>query len=311
MKFVDRIAVLKREPLRAESVKTLQVNIGYRCNMACTHCHVSGGPSRVEVMDEPTVREVIRVVREHKIETLDITGGAPELSPHFRMLVVEARMTGCRVSVRTNLTVFFEQGMTDLPEFFHDHHVDVVASLPGYSEEVVDRVRGSGAFKKSIAALQRLNRLGYGNNAIGADLSLVHNPQSAVAAPDQDLLEKEFKRELDKLFGISFTRLYVFTNMPIGRFGDRLIKTDAYEQYRDRLAGSFNPMTLDRVMCRSLVSVGWDGRLYDCDFNQIIGLAIAPDAPQHVRDFDAALLARRKITMDDHCYGCTAGQGST
>jgi len=311
MKFINKIASLKREPIRAEDVGTLQANLGYRCNMACTHCHVAGAPSRTEVMDERTVREAIRVIRENKIKTLDITGGAPELNPHFRMLVAEATKTGCRVSVRTNLTIFYEQGMTDLPEFFRDHQVDVVASFPAYREDGVDRVRGIGAFKKSIAALQRLNRLGYGSSAMNADLSLVHNPQGAVPAPDQRSLEAEFKRELHQRFNISFTRLYVFANMPIGRFRDHLSSTGSYDAYLEQLARSFNPMTLDSVMCRSLVSVGWDGRLFDCDFNQVLGLAISPDVPQHIRDFDAAALARRKITMDDHCYGCTAGQGST
>ena len=245
------------------------------------------------------------------IETLDLTGGAPELNPHFRRLVSEARKAGKRVIVRTNLTIFFEQGMGDLPEFYRDHDTELVASLPCYLEENIAAVRGNGAFKKSMEALRRLNSLGFGSDTAGRPLSLVYNPGGAFLPPLQSALEADYKRELKDRYGISFTRLYVFTNMPIGRFRDALVKRGDLAQYLDMLASAFNPDTLDNIMCRTIVSVGWDGRLYDCDFNQVLGLGVDPDKPKHVRDFDYDALARRRLTVDDHCFGCTAGQGST
>lgn len=310
-KFQDKIRSLQPEPLLAREIRVLQVNLGYQCNMACRHCHVSAGPGRAETMGGALVDDVLRVLVENPIGTLDITGGAPELNPHFRRLVSEAQKAGKRVIVRTNLTIFFEQGMGDLPEFYRDHDAELVASLPCYLEENVAAVRGNGAFRKSLEALRRLNRLGFGNEPAGRPLSLVYNPGGAFLPPVQSSLEADYKRELRDRYGISFTRLYVFTNMPIGRFREALVKGGAFAQYMDMLASAFNPDTLDNIMCRDIVSVGWDGRLYDCDFNQVLGLGVDPDKPQHVRDFDHDALARRRIAMDDHCFGCTAGQGST
>jgi radical SAM/Cys-rich protein len=297
--------------MRALDLKTLQVNLGYRCNMVCKHCHVSGGPGRTEMMDKATAAEVLRVFRDNPFETLDITGGAPELNPVFRELVMAASEEKRRVTVRSNLTILFEPGMEDLAEFYRDRGVDLVASLPYYLEDGVDRVRGSGTFKKSVEALRRLNSLGYGVAGSGPELSLVYNPQGMFLAPAQSAIEADYRRGLASKFGVSFTRLYTFANMPIGRFREFLVRTGNLEKYLDKLSSSFNPCTLEGIMCRHLVSVGWDGRLFDCDFNQILGLPVTTEACRAIERFDYAVLSQRMIAVDDHCYGCTAGQGSS
>lgn len=309
--FPDKMQSFNRGPLTARGINVLQVNMGYRCNMACAHCHVSAGPGRSELMDGKTVESILRALRENPIATLDITGGAPELNPHFRALIAEARTEGKRVIVRTNLTIFFEKGMDDLPEFYREQGVELVASLPCYLEENVNRARGDGAYHQSIDALRMLNCLGYGDETNALPLSLVYNPGGPFLAPPQGALEADYKRELKNRFDISFTRLYAFTNMPVGRFRDSLARSGMLEQYLGMLASAFNPATLGNIMCRTLVSVGWDGTLYDCDFNQMLGLTLASGAPRHIRDFDFDALSQRKILMDDHCFGCTAGQGST
>jgi len=242
---------------------------------------------------------------------LDITGGAPELNPYFKYLVEEARTIGRRVIVRTNLTVFFEAGMEDLPEFYSENAVEVIASLPHYVESAADRVRGNSAFRKSIKALERLNRLGYGTGSNNGKLNLVYNPPGAFLAPSQKTLEEDYRRELQGKFGISFDNLFVFVNMPIGRFREYLVRTNNLEKYQKQLISAFNPETLDGLMCRYLISVRWDGMLYDCDFNQILGLTLDSKCPQYIGDFNHSQLSRRKIAANDHCYGCTAGQGST
>lgn len=309
--FTEKVSSVKSEPLQALELSALQVNLGYRCNMACKHCHVSGGPTRTELMNAETAEQVLRVLSESAIETLDITGGAPEMNPVFRTLVIEARKAGRRVIVRTNLTIFFEEGMDDLPEFYRDQSVELIASLPYYLEDGVDRMRGSGAFKMSIEALQKLNSLGYGKESSGLQVSLVYNPQGVFLSPSQCTLEAEYKRALKDQFGVSFNHLYTVTNMPIGRFRDFLVSTGTLDLYMKKLTTAFNPMALDGIMCRHIVSIGWDGKLYDCDFNQILGISPSLDAPQHINNFDYPGLARRKIAVGDHCYGCTAGQGST
>jgi len=262
-------------------------------------------------MEEKTMEQVLRILLENPFDILDITGGAPELNPSFRMLVAEANKGGRHVIVRTNLTVLFEEGKQDLPDFYHTQNVELIASLPYYLENGVDRVRGSGTFRKSIDALQLLNRLGYGKESSGLLLSLVYNPQGLYLAPNQSMLESDYKRELKSRFGISFTHLYTFANMPIGRFREFLTRTGNLAMYLDKLSTAFNPMTLDGLMCRHLVSIGWNGALYDCDFNQALGIRTTFDTPHHVTDFDYYRLVRRTIAVDDHCYGCTAGQGST
>lgn len=307
--FYKKVLSVRSGPLSADEVSTLQVNVGYRCNLACKHCHVEGGPSRTEMMDRETADSVLAVLAEHPMGAIDITGGAPELNPHFRYLLTEARRLNKHIIARTNLVVFYEKGMEDIPEFYQKNRVELVASLPYYIEDNVDRVRGNGTFKKCIAALRKLNSLGYGEQG-GLALNLVYNPQGAFLAPDQKILEAEYKKELQARFGISFNRLYTFTNMPIGRFRHFLARTGNLEKYLDKLVCSFNPATLDGIMCRGLISVGWDGRLYDCDFNQALSLPVNV-AGADLRGFDLAALSQRTINVGDHCFGCTAGQGST
>ncbi len=310
VKFEERIRSVRPGPLRSSGIEILQVNLGYRCNMSCTHCHVEAGPGRNEEMDRDTIETVLSVLGENTIGTLDITGGAPELNPHFRYLVEEAKAMGCAVIVRTNLTVFFERRMEGLPEFYSSHGVEVTASLPCHLETNVDRVRGEGTFEKCIKALQRLNALGYADGLSNNKLNLVYNPSGAFLAPPQKTLEDDYRRELKKRFGVLFDHLYTFANMPIGRFRDHLVRTGTLETYMGNLRGGFNPETLDGLMCRHLISVRWDGMLFDCDFNQVLGVPVA-DAPRHIRGFDYSALKDRRTAVGDHCYGCTAGQGST
>ncbi|HYA26856.1 MAG TPA: arsenosugar biosynthesis radical SAM (seleno)protein ArsS [Thermodesulfovibrionales bacterium] len=310
MTFNERILSVRSSPLSANVIDIVQVNLGYKCNMACKHCHIGAGPDRTEEMDKETVDTVLRVATENHISILDITGGAPELNAHFRYLVQEARKIGLHVVVRTNLTIFFEGGMEDLPDFYEANGVEIIASLPYYTEGDVDRVRGKGAFQKSIIALKKLNSRGYGSSS-GKRINLVYNPRGAFLAPPQKTVEQDYKRELQKKFGIVFDNLYAFTNMPIGRFKDYLIISNNCDRYMENLIASFNPLILDGLMCRYLINISWDGMLHDCDFNQILGLKTNSDCPQHIRCFDYRLLSRRRITVGEHCYGCTAGQGST
>ncbi|HTR44274.1 MAG TPA: arsenosugar biosynthesis radical SAM (seleno)protein ArsS [Thermodesulfovibrionales bacterium] len=310
--FGERVLAAQSKPLTACGLKTLQLNLGYRCTMACKHCHVSAGPDRKESMDRETAEMAVSVLKAHDIDTLDLTGGAPELNPSFRRLVRQAKSTGKKIIVRTNLTVFFERGMEDLPEFYRDHDVDIIASLPHYTAASVDRVRGEGAFGKSIASLRRLNDLGYGGGGDARQLHLVYNPPGAFLPPSQAALEEQYRGELLSAFDIVFDRLYAFANMPLGRFGDFLLRTHTYEHYMAMMEKAFNPGTLDHLMCRSLLSVGWDGTLYDCDFNQVRGLTADTGAAlPHLSRFDYDTLSTRRIVTGGHCFVCAAGQGST
>jgi radical SAM/Cys-rich protein len=308
--FSDTVRSLSRDPLTAIGIETLQVNVGYRCNLACSHCHVEAGPARTEVMDSGTIDAVLQALALSPIATLDVTGGAPELNAHFRRLVGSARQFGKKVIVRTNLAVLHEPGMEDLPAFFRDHDVELIASLPCYRQDNVDAVRGRGTFVKCIASLNELNSLGYGQPG-GLPLHLAYNPAGPSLPPHQGTLEQDYRRELGRRHGVSFTTLFALTNMPIGRFQDRLTRSGELDRYRDLLACSFNAATLDGIMCRTLLSVGWDGRLYDCDFNQVLGMTVGPNAPAHIREFRYEALSRRAIRVGDHCYGCTAGHGSS
>lgn len=311
MKFGDKIKGILQQPLRAGRVDILQVNMGYKCNMACIHCHVSAGPGRSQEMDIETVEAVLRALRESDINNLDITGGAPELNPFFRGLVERASGSGIHVTVRTNLTIFYEEGMEDLAEFYSRNCVEVIASLPCYTESTVDGVRGKGAFEKSIRAIREMNRLGYAAGVADRKLNLVYNPSGSFLAPPQKALEEDYKRELFGRYGVTFDSLYTFANMPVGRFRDSLVSTGSLGEYMEKLECAFNPLTLDGLMCRRIISVGWDGKLYDCDFNQMLGLPLDRDCPGTIRDFDRSMVSGRSIAVDDHCYGCTAGQGST
>jgi radical SAM/Cys-rich protein len=263
------------------------------------------------VMEKEIVEAILAVLQAGGIGTLDITGGAPEMNPHFVYLVEEAGKTGCRVIIRTNLTIFFENGMEYLPEFMSSRSVEVIASLPYYTENDVDRVRGKGTFGKCVEALRRLNSLGYGKTSGDKKLNLVYNPGGPFLPPPQKTLEDDYRRELGRRFGVSFDALYTFTNMPIGRFRDYLVRTGGLGKYMEKLVCAFNPETVHGLMCRHLVNVGWDGKLYDCDFNQLLGLTVHSDCPQDIREFDLSHLAKRTVAVGDHCYACTAGQGST
>ena len=308
--FDEKLAAHGLE-LRAAGVETLQVNVGKLCNQACKHCHVDAGPKRTEIMTRETAEQVIAAVRRFRIPTLDITGGAPELNPSFRHLVAEARRLGAHVIVRHNLTVMAEPGQEDLPEFFREQGVEVVSSLPYFLEQQTDAQRGSGVFHKSIEALRRLNAVGYGREGSGLMLNLVYNPVGAFLPPAQEAIERDFKRELLARHGVTFDRLYTITNMPIRRFLDYLRRSGNEERYMRKLVEAFNPATIEGLMCRTLVSVDWTGRLYDCDFNQMLELGVAPGLPQTIADFDPEQFAARPIMTGAHCFGCTAGAGSS
>jgi radical SAM/Cys-rich protein len=298
-------------PIRRKTLDTLQVNIGYRCNQACVHCHVNAGPNRTEMMDSDTMALIPRVLEERSIDTLDLTGGAPELHEGFRELVRAARALGVRVIDRCNLTILFEPDQHDLADFLAEQQVEVVASLPCYSAANVDKQRGDGVFDKSIAALQRLNTLGYGREGSGRVLNLVYNPIGPILPPDQNGLQAAYKRELFEHFGIVFNALFTITNMPIQRFGSTLISKGQFNDYMRLLKENYAAGNLDGVMCRNLVSVDWQGHLYDCDFNQQLGLALPGRGRPHLRDLLEHDLANQSIRVADHCYGCTAGQGSS
>lgn len=300
-------------PLRRRRLDTLQVNLGYKCNQSCLHCHVAASPQRTEMMDAEHAALVLQVLRARGVGTLDLTGGAPELSPHFRGLVSGARALGVRVIDRCNLTILSEPGQEDLAQFLADNGVEVTASLPCYSPANVDRQRGDGVFERSIAGLRQLNALGYGDPATGLVLNLVYNPQGPSLPPPQGPLEADYKRELLQHFGIRFDHLFALTNMPIQRFGSTLVSKGGFTGYMQLLRGAYRPENLDTVMCRSLVSVDWQGQLYDCDFNQMLGLRARLNGARqpHLRDLLAHDPEGEAITVADHCYGCTAGQGSS
>jgi radical SAM/Cys-rich protein len=311
MNFRETVLAIGLESLRADTIQSLQVNLGYRCNMSCRHCHVRAGPLRTESMDKTHIETVLRVLGQNGIGTIDITGGAPELQPHFRYMVEEARRIGCRVIVRTNLTVFCEGGMEGLMDFLADQQVELIASLPWYRKEQAERTRGPGTFEKSIAALQMLNDRGYGKGLTGLILTLASNPGNADLPGSQESLEREFRRELAAGFGITFNRLYALTNMPVGRFREFLLREGKFDAYMALLRDAMNEGTLDGLMCRHQLNIGWDGRLYDCDFNQMIGLGLDSYCPQNIDGFNFAALSKRAIALGDHCFGCIAARGSS
>jgi radical SAM/Cys-rich protein len=298
-------------PLRATGIRVLQVNVGKLCNQTCRHCHVDAGPDRREVMDRATAQLCLDVLAETDIPTLDITGGAPEMNPHFRWLVEQGHALGRHVIDRCNLTILLAPGYEDLPIFLARHEVEIIASLPCYLPANTDHQRGDGVFEKSITALRRLNEVGYGEPGSGLVLTLVHNPVGPSLPPSQDALEDAYRRELSSRYGVLFTRLYTITNMPISRFLDDLLQSGQYDEYMEKLITAYNPEAAAGVMCRTTLSVGWDGRLYDCDFNQMLDIGLATGVPRHIRAFVESLLANRRIVTGQHCYGCTAGSGSS
>ncbi|GAC1448879.1 MAG: arsenosugar biosynthesis radical SAM protein ArsS [Isosphaeraceae bacterium] len=298
-------------PLRASGVQILQINVGKVCNQACRHCHVDAGPDRRESMSRETMQACLDALERGRVPILDITGGAPEMNPSFRWLVAEARTRGAHVIDRCNLTILLAPGFDDLPRFLADHQVEIVASLPCYLAENTDRQRGDGVFDRSIEALRLLNDLGYGRPESGLLLNLVYNPIGPVLPPGQPALEAAYHRELRARHGVEFNHLYTITNMPISRFLEDLVASGGHELYMQTLVEAFNPQAVAGLMCRTTLSVGWDGRLFDCDFNQMLGLPLAPGQPAHIRDFDPERLSRRPITTAPHCFGCTAGAGSS
>ena len=297
--------------LARRTVQTAQVNLGYYCNQSCVHCHVNAGPTRTEMMDEKTATDVLDLVRRFGLTSLDLTGGAPELNPQFRDLVSRARALGASVIDRCNLTVLVLEEQEDLAEFLASHEVEVCASLPCYMEENTDAQRGKGVFSESIQALKMLNALGYGTDD-KLPLTLVHNPIGAQLPPSQQSLEDSFRRQLRVLYGIEFTRLITIVNMPIARFGSTLISQGRLEPYLHTLQSAHRDSNLDSVMCKDLISIDWEGYVYDCDFNQMLGLNCMEAGERvHIRDLDLSQWSGRSIRVARHCYGCTAGAGSS
>jgi len=309
-RFDETVQAQAGGSLDCTGIETLQVNLGLVCNQSCSHCHVGASPSRTEAMDRRTMELVIRAAELARPGLVDLTGGAPELNPGFGWLVEALTAEGHAVQVRTNLTALLTPGLERLPELLMGHGVGLVASMPCYLEENVSAQRGDRAYAGSVEAIRRLNALGYGINP-ALQLDLVYNPGGAFLPPGQAGLEADYRRELGKRFGLSFTRLLTITNMPIGRFWAEMKRARRDEEYLRLLEESFNPGTLDGLMCRHQVSVGWDGTLYDCDFNLALGLPVDLNAPGHVREFDPDALSGRRIVTGTHCFGCTAGCGSS
>lgn len=310
-RFEDCLETAGHRPLSAAGVSIFQVNVGKRCNQVCQHCHVDAGPDRTEVMSRQTMEECLRALEGTEIPMVDITGGAPELHPEFRWFIREARALGRSVMNRCNLTILNLPNYSDLPAFFAEHEVELICSLPYYLPRQTDAQRGDGVFDGSIEALRRLNELGYGQEGSRLRLNLVTNPIGAFLPAKQAALETEWKRELARRHDISFHSLYTITNMPISRFLEFLLRSGNLEGYMTRLLEAFNPSAVSGLMCRTTISVGWDGRLFDCDFNQMLDLTTGFGAPVHIREFDVEALSRRRIVTGPHCFGCTAGAGSS
>ena len=309
--FAERMSEAGLAPLHATGIAVFQINVGKFCNQSCRHCHVDAGPERPERMTRETAELCIRALAGTAIPTVDITGGAPELNENFRWLVEQARALGRHVMDRCNLSVLLLAPQSGLAEFLAASRVEIVASLPYFRPSQTDAQRGEGVFEKSMRALQMLNRLGYGVEGSGLALNLVHNPVGAFLPAKQEAIEAQYRRELARQHGVTFNRLYTITNMPISRFLEFLLESGNYEGYMERLVNAFNPAAAAGVMCRNTLSVGWDGTLYDCDFNQMLDLPVADGLPRHIRDFDPPQLHTRRIVIGNHCYGCTAGAGSS
>ena len=311
-KFEEKLQNIGLYPLKPTQIDIFQVNVGKMCNQTCKHCHVDAGPDRKEIMTKETLKQCLEVLANTPIGTVDITGGAPEMNPHFRWFVEACTQLGKKVMVRCNLTIIVAHAKyEDLPEFYAKHQVEVVSSLPFYNADRTDRQRGKGVFENSIKALKMLNDVGYGKENTGLKLHLVYNPTGAFLPATQSSLEQQFKKALSEEFDIHFNQLFAISNMPISRFLDYLLKSGNYEDYMEKLVQAFNPEAAQQVMCRNTISIGWDGGIYDCDFNQMLELPVEEKAPQHIKDFDLEKLQSRNIVLNQHCYGCTAGAGSS
>ena len=310
--FKEAVSAHNHFPLFATGIEVFQINVGKMCNQVCKHCHVDAGPDRKEIMTMETMQLCLDVLKTSSIKIVDLTGGAPELNPHFRWFVEEIKKLGKHVLVRCNLTIILaNKRFNDLPDFFKKHGVEVVSSLPSFTQDRTDRQRGEGVFTDSIKAMQMLNATGYGREGSGLKLNLVYNPAGAFLPPSQDALEKEYKLELFKNYGIHFNSLYAITNMPISRYLDYLLVSGNYTAYMEKLITAFNPAALLNVMCRNTISVSYDGYLYDCDFNQMLDLKVSCSNSQHLSEFNLDQLNNRSIVLKQHCYGCTAGSGSS
>lgn len=310
-KFEEKLQEIDLFPLKPTGIEIFQMNVGYMCNMTCKHCHVDAGPDRDEIMSRETFEYCLQALEETDIHTVDLTGGAPEMNPHFRWFVEQVSKLGKHVIVRSNLTILTTNKYSDLPDFFKKHDVEVTCSLPFYSKYRTDKQRGEGTYEKSVIALKRLNELGYGKEGTGLILNLVYNPVGAFLPGDQKQLKQQFKRELKRKHEIVFNDLFTITNLPISRFLNFLLMSGNLEEYMEKLIESFNPAAAQGVMCRNTISIGWDGTLFDCDFNQMLEMETHEDSVQHIKDFDLKLLNNREIKINQHCYGCTAGAGSS
>lgn len=311
--FEEKLAAAGLFPLKPVPAEIFQVNLGKMCNQVCKHCHVDAGPDRKEIMQWDTMQQCLDIIQDTpSLKTIDLTGGAPEMNPDFRRFVTAISAMGRHIIVRCNLTIILaNKKYHDLPEFYREHGVEVVSSLPFYTRERTDRQRGAGVFTDSIAALRLLNGVGYGKENSGLILNLVYNPAGAFLPPAQTALEREYKDVLQKDFDIVFNNLFTITNLPISRYLDYLLASGNYEQYMEKLVTAFNPAAAANVMCRNTLSVGWDGYLYDCDFNQMLDLKVDSSSGRHIADFDRDTLQQRNIIVNQHCYGCTAGAGSS
>ncbi|MBC7651839.1 MAG: arsenosugar biosynthesis radical SAM protein ArsS [Deinococcales bacterium] len=310
--FQQKLEQIDLYPLLPISLEIFQVNVGKMCNQVCKHCHVDAGPDRKEIMTRQTMQQCLDILASNSsFKTVDLTGGAPEMNPDFRWFVDEIKKLGKHVIVRCNLTIILaNKKYHDLPEYFKNHRIEVVSSLPSYTQDRTDKQRGDGVFQDSIKALQMLNALGYGVEGNGLILNLVYNPAGAFLPPSQEALQKEYKTELMKLFGIQFNQLFAITNMPISRYLDYLLQSGNYEKYMEKLTAAFNPTAAKSVMCRNTLSIGWDGFIYDCDFNQMLDLKVDCNS-KHIANFNPENLNQRSIVVNQHCYGCTAGAGSS
>lgn len=309
--FQDKLDESDLFPLKALDVDVFQINVGKMCNQVCNHCHVDAGPDRKEIMTRETMQQCLDAIDKTTCSTVDLTGGAPEMNPDFRWFVEQLSAKGKKIIVRCNLTIIVaNKKYNDLPEFFKKHNIEVASSLPYFTSTKTDAQRGDGVFEKSIKALKMLNDVGYGKEGTGLILDLVYNPSGAFLPPEQGALESDFKKKLKDRFDIVFNKLWAITNLPISRYLEYLVASENYEGYMNKLVDAYNPMAAAGVMCRNTISIGWDGYIFDCDFNQMLDLKVAAKG-QHLKDFDVESLKNRSVIVNQHCYGCTAGSGSS
>ena len=310
-RFEEKLDTINLFPLKPTGIEIFQINLGYMCNMTCKHCHVDAGPDRKEIMSKETLELCLDAIQDSSIQTVDLTGGAPEMNPHFRWFVNEVSKLNKHIIVRSNLTILDTRKFEDLPQFMADHGVEITCSLPFYSKRRTDSQRGEGTYDKSMKVLKILNEIGYGKKESGLLLNLVYNPVGAFLPPDQESLKKDYKERLWNDHQIVFNDLYTITNLPISRYLNFLVMSGNLEDYMEKLVNAFNPSAAEGVMCRNTISIGWDGSIFDCDFNQMLKLKTNHGSPEHIKDWNLKKLNDREIVLNQHCYGCTAGAGSS